>query len=694
MLHLDKLSLKNFMCCDKAYFDFNNASTIILEGDNGQGKSAVLEAVAVCLAEHKRADSFKDFIQKKHDHSFINLSATYNGEAINFDVKLNNKGGTPLERDVLYKGKHYLNSEVSTLLTDLELNFYSNIIFSMQGDNDVATMSPTQRATLLQKLFQFDFTDKLQSLQDKIDEYAEIKNHNDTQITYLHNSIESKHKSIQKEKQLPFTKDEFDEKDKKSRIFAESLKAYNDGLLGVSSLNKNLTEAITKINSIELNQHDAQKQIDDKARIEAAMKDISEQLNLPCEDYKEILRKTDSEIESLSNDIADSQHTIESLVTEIANIKFEITQNEKQIELGKKGLCPTCGHSTDDIDISALEAANAKASESLDKLLSEQTETRSKIKTLTKRLTDLRSTRNVTVVNMTNRTAKGVSLTQQYDDYKKEYDSLVKGNWEAILTGFNSELKDAKLAKKQIETLIADKEKDISSFKEKQEEYIKLQSDIKSFTDIVMQNQWIKDSNIKIEQEVADLQDKISSLQKISSDVEHNLEYTKEAFHVLDIELPNYLIVKTCAKLEQEMNSFIQVIFPTTRISLRQNRRGVEFFYTTDPTANINNTDELINAKMASGFEKAALSAAFKVALCKAYGLTFAALDEIDSAASDKNSERLFESLISENTFTQLFIITHKIATREIIKNISKDAIAYHVHAGHFTLNEGDEVEE
>ena len=50
------------MCCDKAYFDFNNASTIILEGDNGQGKSAVLEAVAVCLAEHKRADSFKDFI--------------------------------------------------------------------------------------------------------------------------------------------------------------------------------------------------------------------------------------------------------------------------------------------------------------------------------------------------------------------------------------------------------------------------------------------------------------------------------------------------------------------------------------------------------------------------------------------------------------------------------------------------------
>ena len=120
----------------------------------------------------------------------------------------------------------------------------------------------------------------------------------------------------------------------------------------------------------------------------------------------------------------------------------------------------------------------------------------------------------------------------------------------------------------------------------------------------------------------------------------------------------------------------------------------MEFFYTTDPTANINNTDELINAKMASGFEKAALSAAFKVALCKAYGLTFAALDEIDSAASDKNSERLFESLISENTFTQLFIITHKIATREIIKNISKDAIAYHVHAGHFTLNEGDEVEE
>ena len=76
MIELNNLHLEHFMRITEADLDLSSAITI-LEGDNGQGKSAVMEAIAVCLAERKRADSVKEFVQKGFDHAKIVLEVQF-----------------------------------------------------------------------------------------------------------------------------------------------------------------------------------------------------------------------------------------------------------------------------------------------------------------------------------------------------------------------------------------------------------------------------------------------------------------------------------------------------------------------------------------------------------------------------------------------------------------------------------------
>ena len=88
---------------------------------------------------------------------------------------------------------------------------------------------------------------------------------------------------------------------------------------------------------------------------------------------------------------------------------------------------------------------------------------------------------------------------------------------------------------------------------------------------------------------------------------------------------------------------------------------------------------------MASGFERSILSISFKIALCKAYNLSLSILDEIDAFASDGNSEKIYSSLLENDIFNQLFIITHKPNTLETMRDYFDDLTVYHVEKGVFT---------
>lgn len=685
------------MCITEADLNFD-ANCIIIEGDNGQGKSAVMEAIAICLSERKRSDSVKEFIQKPYDHAKIILDLIYNDEQIIFDVNLNHKGGTPLERDVLYKDRHYINSEVTELIKELDFTFYSDIIMQMQGQDDIATMTPVMRLNLLQRLFQFDFTEEIGPIQEKLEEFVKNKELDNDKIDFLEKANKQKDTTLKslKEKEFDFSKEDYDNyknelEDKKAQVE----KLSNDLDKTFEILQKK-TDIQGMIDTIENQQAGiSQKLLDNKKAAEALKKaDYPAQIATLSRDVANaVVQKAVAEdtIKTKKGTIAQLETSISSINVQIGELNAAKKNCDHKLELAKKGICPECGKPTDDIDnakiIKEKEEYDDKIGDEIEKkdnLIIEMNKYKDEVATQRKEISVLEAniSRLDTEAKMLGQqeAAEKAKLIpeekiKEYEDKLKELDEKAKPLYN-LIHDYDDQLSDRDkktLEKSKLKTEIADLEKKI-----------------KGSDEVADHNKVVELQRMSIKNEILENEKNIEVFRNLISDIDLNVQTYNEVLRVLDKELPNYLVVKTCAKLEAEMNNFVNIVFPNFRLRLLQSRRGVEFFYTTDPNVDMTDIKKLINSKMASGYEKSVLGLAFKVALCKAYNLSFIALDEIDAAASEGNSVLTMESLISSNIFNQIFFITHKEATRDIIKSLSNSVICYHTEKGVFTNEDAD----
>lgn len=697
MLILKSLHLEHFMCITEADLNFD-ANCIIIEGDNGQGKSAVMEAIAICLSERKRSDSVKEFIQKPYDHAKIVLDLIYNDEQIIFDVNLNHKGGTPLERDVLYKDRHYINSEVTELIKELDFTFYSDIIMQMQGQDDIATMTPVMRLNLLQRLFQFDFTEEIGPIQEKLEEFVKNKELDNDKIDFLEKANKQKDTTLKslKEKDFDFSKEDYDNyknelDDKKAQVE----KLSNDLDKTFEILQKK-TDIQGMIDTIENQQAGiSQKLLDNKKAAEALKKaDYPAQIATLSKDVANaIVQKAVAEdtIKTKKDTIAQLETSISSINVQIGELNAAKKNCDHKLELAKKGICPECGKPTDDIDnakiIKEKEEYDDKIGDEIEKkdnLIIEMNKYKDEVAAQRKEISVLeanisRLDTEAKMLGQQEATEKAKLIPEEkikeYEDKLKELDEKAKPLYD-LIHDYDDQLSDRDkktLEKSKLKTEIADLEKKI-----------------KGSDEVADHNKVVELQRMSIRNEILENEKNIEVFRNLISDIDLNVQTYNEVLRVLDKELPNYLVVKTCAKLEAEMNNFVNIVFPNFRLRLLQSRRGVEFFYTTDPNVDMTDIKKLINSKMASGYEKSVLGLAFKVALCKAYNLSFIALDEIDAAASEGNSVLTMESLISSNIFNQIFFITHKEATRDIIKSLSNSVICYHTEKGVFTNEDAD----
>ena len=128
------------------------------------------------------------------------------------------------------------------------------------------------------------------------------------------------------------------------------------------------------------------------------------------------------------------------------------------------------------------------------------------------------------------------------------------------------------------------------------------------------------------------------------------------------------------------MNDFFTNTKDGFKVSLQQDKKGINFFYKAADEKEWN------SVKMVSGFETSLLTLGFKVAVAYAYGADLIVLDEPDKTASVESSERLFNTITAIGGFKQMFIITHKVEAVDILKE--NNARIYEVKAGRFTLQE------
>jgi DNA repair exonuclease SbcCD ATPase subunit len=699
MLLLKKLTLKDFMCFSDAQFDFDN-NIILISGQNGQGKSAVLEAISLALTSKKRSTSYQDYVKQGKESALIVLDCVINNEPVNFNIQINLVKGTTFQIDLTYKGKLYQNKETEEIIESFGLNYYSDLMFSMQAEDDITKLTPAQRAYYLQKLLNFDFDEQKIKLKKDIDQFDEIIKINKIEIPLKENSITREKDSMEGLKQVIETEEDISLiKENIITISAKLEEAEKNidklNLLNnqINEINNNLLNSKEKINEYNAKINSVKEQLEknEKNKETIASLEKSKYSLLSTEKgYNEDLDKKNQLILEISNEIKDLSKT----KLELLAVKYEI---EKLEDLYDKDECPVCGQETKNVAekyyVDYISKHKDLINNTPDSILECKEIILNKLSTFEKQNKELESELEncnkevsllkeaifnikVSVDNTQNRIAN--NLTQINENYSNNTINNLKLNLEKETQFLNIFTTNKNKLQEEIKSYSNIKIGDIRS------ELELLKNRLFNYNNTINTNIEISKRNEKRNENITTLQKEIDVLIARNFELNKQKETFEEAYKIFDKDLPNFMAIKACATLQDKLNNFIQNIFPTYEVRLEASKKGCEFFYTKDNTIKENlkkKNNYMLNAKMSSGFERVLLTLAFKISLAELYNCDCLFLDEADGSADEDNSQILYEYLIDSGSYNQIFFITHKISIKDFVTN-NYQAKVYEIENG------------
>ena len=677
------IHIQNFNNITDAELDLSSAVSLFV-GDNGSGKTSVVDAIGLCLFEYKRSDTYADYIKSGKDNACIYFECEISNEPITFNITINKTGSTALEREVNFQGKVYHNSEVSTLLESLNLKYFSDIFCSMQNGKDITKLSPTERVAYIQKLLAFSFGPQIKTTDDTIKQLTETITELSTTNAALNQTIQNLEKQIKPLNNLDSLYSNIDE----IKTKASQLQSYI--ISKTAALRSNAAVAIVKdkINaeivalSNELtskNTKAAEIRLANESRTKTINK-ISEVKTIISE-YEVKINNIEAKLNSLDTQYAVQETTVQNKSAEYYAAEAQLNVCKNNFDKVNHDKCPYCGQ-----DISADNKAHYKqeldnAEETTLKLQKDLDIEKDKLNTLSNEKTGL--------------LREKMSLAALLDAQNNQLRS-----YETELVCIDNELTQLKPLLENInsiEQLIKEKQDLLKLENEKlleidNEEWNNSQKQLSEYNQIITNYQRIVDENTHIQAANEALQKNIDLQRKT---LDENIEkYTllsddlavyKEAKQIFEKKLPQFIIIKTCKKIQNKLNELVQTIFPNLYIRLFYSKKGIEFFYSTSGVTDEEaDKDSMLPIKQASGFEKAILSICFKSVLCEAYDIPFVILDEVDAAASEENSRRFFDIVINGGLFQQSIIISHKIDIQDTIKGMSDSISSYMVAEGNF----------
>lgn len=733
MLKLEYLKLRNFMAVSSADLFFENNDVILIVGENGSGKSTILEAIAFILADQKRGNTYSEYIKAHCNSANLELSFVLNGDKIRIEEVLT-ESKAEKKAWVNDETDPYVNSEVTTLLKKYDIGYFAKIILSMQGDQDITTLTEGKRKEFLQKLLEFDFTDKVQVWKDAAKDVDEKIKYNTNQIEYTEKTITERQNEIKTPEPLSFGQAEIDavnadierltneiadlasnmsEKDKLNKLKSDTLAditSKTSTITGLQSMNTQCQSAIisaensiTSINqylgTVEVNKLEVSRLADIYSKLEKDAADINTELIK--------LKRAESAI-----DVESAVSEKDGLIRQQALADSEVAHATNHLGLIEKGVCPECGHTFDATDKVKYETASAEANKKLEDVKTKLAEATRNVAALQAKKNEATSAYNAQVQVLTAKNQELAGIKADIDRVQKSIDdvesqraekeSLIQQNQKIIddqnglIDQNNGRIESLNKEIVELNKSVSDCDNKLAAFGDVTAKHSELNRQLSEkqavatgYNNKLLQNSMILQNNETIRKNIEDMKKSIEDT-KVLNEQNYKLKSRyADAIDLVNVKFVSYLILRTCKKLEEEMNKFINVIFPRMHVHLDQKRSGVTFLYTLD-TLDIEDDNERVyrDAKMASGFEKACLSMAFKVSLCRAYNLTFSFMDEIDKDGTEENAAKLFESIIANNIFEQLFIISHKPNARAVVANYATNLKTYYVDAGKFTTQE------
>ncbi len=664
------LEITDFMKIKHARFDLSPSEMVVLQGGNGQGKSAVFEAMALILAGHRKSSSVKHYIRRGQKQ--FNLKATIQKSPTSMpyriDITCSHKTMPPTSKVVRYGDSEYQNSEYDTFMrSQFDIDLISNITLTMQGDNSIAQFKPSQLRDLLKTVFKISFEKEQENVHGMAGHYRESSRSISERVK---TSIELLDVLKRDEPILyrPPSQEKLTEKRLEIAAVKDEVQELENELSGLDRLRENIANTDVRIREKHMlikSYETTHKGLWDKVN---ALRDRLGTLeeNIKSNNSKMDTLKEKQEIRAL----------MEEASREIKELTLEGHELDLQLELAKEGVCPTCKR-----EVPEEWKADKESQEShrID---------------LHRRLNTLEGSRGDLIEQWQQRMSLEAALDKNEDALKTLKLSLNDAqsqltdheNSEYVQQAAEDLAELQQLHKSQtdkLETLVKRHGGSISRVESLKGQFKKLEDELQHLEmakrDYESKLEILEDNNKR----KAHIEEGLETLRKDEIAVNHKLEIYEVAEKLVDKYLPAFGVLAAGEEVVRGMLGIINPVLPAWDIRLAPSRDGVFFEYRESEEG------EYSPISMASGFETALCNVAFKLTLTAYYGLPLMILDEIDQAAEDVNSYKVFDSISQFRRayqIHQIWLVSHKKeVVTQLIQEYGQDTQVFHVEDGEFT---------
>ncbi|WP_405276446.1 AAA family ATPase, partial [Methanobrevibacter sp.] len=269
-----KLKLNNFKSHQNTSIEFNKGISVIV-GENGAGKSTILEAISFALFKQHTAKRIDDLVRNNANVMSVELEFVSNGKEYrivrerksNLKSSIYTKTSTDGGFVHICTGDKEVNEEIRQIL-DIDSDLFLNAIYIRQGEiAELVDKNPAEKKLLIAKLLGIDSLEKawknlLPLINDYENKLAELKGK-------LFNSKDLKDEYDNKMNELKSLKNNGHELEEQIEDVTNSLREISESKRDMETekeiyenLVRNLETEKNNLSKLETNKHSVQENLD------------------------------------------------------------------------------------------------------------------------------------------------------------------------------------------------------------------------------------------------------------------------------------------------------------------------------------------------------------------------------------------------------------------------------------------------
>ncbi len=667
MFIINSIQLENFMSVDSMHLEFSPNQITAITGPNGAGKSTILNAIAFAVTGYRQGESSKDYVRIGCEKAHIHMEATFKGYPLSYDIDIYNSSKNPkvTSRTVVYNGRTYINSDYNQFMEEHRMEDLESLMFMFQGTNSIIESKPAERASLLKKLFKFEFPEIVDTLRTRMDqEKMEVVEYNAI-LSELNSRRYDRLPLLREVAPINITRWE-------GRI--EEINR-NLSLIGdtnedeISSCERELASCRESLARSMKSMKEDEKSLE-KARNHLS-KVVSSLESMDIESLTLEADRTRTEQSEHEKEYALQQAEYSNLKSELDVLSYRERELSEQYRISLTGVCHACGQPIEKSHMenlsSSLDSTRRKMEELKKRMDGMGFDPRdSKRKEIGKRLSSLEESIKKYSIDMKTRE----SLETRVDDLSRLLSE--RQNTVSQLERKAGLLEEERKNLAEMEGLIKEKN---NLVREREE----IQGKLRTCRENSIKNNERREANRRLEEDMKVRDSRIRELTEKINSTSMDLTVVKKELDIFEKEFPNFIVLNACQHLEDVINEIVQRVFPYCRISLKLSKGGMNFFYTPE-----NSDGGWVPVSMASGAQKMLIALSYFISLARLSGMSCIFLDEIDASCSAENSKLIYEFISKINLFEQVFFITHRPESIDIVKETNPNVKVLYVENGEY----------